>query len=92
MAEGIKDKVAIIGMGCTKFGERFDASPQDLMVEAFVECLADSGLEKKDIQAAWWGVPHARYQCWPRRYNPRDHLKVAFYPHNQGGEFLCHRF
>jgi len=55
MAEGIKDKVAIIGMGCTKFGERFDASPQDLMVEAFIECLADSGLEKKDIQAAWWG-------------------------------------
>jgi len=56
MAEGIKDKVAIIGMGCTKFGERFDASPQDLIVEAFVECLQDSGLEKKDIQAAWWGV------------------------------------
>ena len=24
MAEGIKDKVAIIGMGCTKFGELWD--------------------------------------------------------------------
>jgi acetyl-CoA C-acetyltransferase len=23
--ESIKDKVAIIGMGCTKFGERWDA-------------------------------------------------------------------
>jgi len=56
MAEGIKDKVAIIGMGCTKFGERFDAGPQDLIVEAFVECLADAGIEKKAIQAAWWGV------------------------------------
>ena len=27
MAEGVKDKIAIIGMGCTKFGERWDASP-----------------------------------------------------------------
>ena len=52
MAEGIKDKVAIIGMGCTKFGERFDAGPQDLIVESFVECLQDAGIEKNDIQAA----------------------------------------
>jgi acetyl-CoA C-acetyltransferase len=55
MAEGIKDKVAIIGMGCTKFGERFDAGPQDLVVESFMECLGDAGIEKKEIQAAWWG-------------------------------------
>jgi acetyl-CoA C-acetyltransferase len=55
MAEGIKDKVAIIGMGCTKFGERWDKSPEDLMVEAFEEALEDAGIEKKDIQAAWQG-------------------------------------
>ena len=34
MASGIKDKVAILGMGCSKFGERWDVSPDDLMVEA----------------------------------------------------------
>ncbi|MDY6825285.1 MAG: acetyl-CoA acetyltransferase [Thermodesulfobacteriota bacterium] len=56
MATGIKDKVAIIGMGCTKFGERWDAGGEELIVEAFEECLADSGLEKKDIQAAWFGT------------------------------------
>ncbi|MFP4445874.1 MAG: acetyl-CoA acetyltransferase [Desulfosudaceae bacterium] len=56
MATGIKDKVAIIGMGCTKFGERWDANGEDLLVEAFEECLADAGLEKKDIQAAWFGT------------------------------------
>jgi len=56
MAEGIRDKVAIIGMGCTKFGERFDVGPQDLIVEAFTECLQDAGIEKKAIEAAWWGV------------------------------------
>jgi acetyl-CoA C-acetyltransferase len=55
MAEGIRDKVAIIGMGCTRFGERWDASSEDLIVEAFVEALDDAGLEKKDIQAAWFG-------------------------------------
>ena len=55
MAEGIKDKVAIIGMGCTRFGERWESSAEDLMVEAFVECLEDAGIEKKEIQAAYLG-------------------------------------
>jgi len=56
MATGIKDKVAIIGMGCTKFGERWDVGAEELMVEAFEECIADSGLEKNDIEAAWLGT------------------------------------
>jgi acetyl-CoA C-acetyltransferase len=56
MASGIRDKVAILGMGCTKFGERWNDSPEDLMVEAFQECIADAGIEKKEIQAAWVGV------------------------------------
>ena len=47
MAEGIKDKVAIIGMGCTRFGERWESSAEDLIVEAFIECLEDAGIEKK---------------------------------------------
>ncbi|MBI9090688.1 MAG: acetyl-CoA acetyltransferase [Desulfobacterium sp.] len=56
MATGIKDKVAIIGMGCTKFGERWDVGAEELMVEAFQECLKDAGIEKKDIGAAWFGT------------------------------------
>ena len=55
MAEGIKDKVAIIGMGCTRFGERWDDSSEDLIVEAFKETIEDAGIEKKEIQAAWFG-------------------------------------
>ena len=31
--ESIKDKVAIVGMGCTKFGELWDQSPEDLTVD-----------------------------------------------------------
>ncbi len=53
MATGIKDKVAIIGMGCSKFGERWDMGAEELMVEAYIECIADAGLETKDIEAAW---------------------------------------
>ena len=56
MAEGIKDKVVILGMGCSKFGERWDASPSDLMVEAFEECLADAGIARSEIEAAWFGA------------------------------------
>lgn len=56
MASGIKDKVVILGMGCSKFGERWDASPADLMSEAFEECLADAGIDKNQIQMAWFGA------------------------------------
>jgi acetyl-CoA C-acetyltransferase len=56
MATGIRDKVAIVGMGCTRFGERWDMGAEELMVEAFVECLNDSGLDRKEIQAAWLGT------------------------------------
>lgn len=55
MASGIRDRVAIVGMGCTRFGERWDAGPEHLMVEAFEEALADSGLERDRIEAAWLG-------------------------------------
>ena len=55
MSEGIRDKVAIIGMGCTRFGERWDAGSEELMVEAATEAIEDAGIEKKDIQAAWFG-------------------------------------
>ena len=55
MAKGIRDKVAIIGMGCTKFGERWDVGAEGLLVEAYKECLEDAGVEQKDIEAAWYG-------------------------------------
>ena len=53
---GIKDRVAIVGMGCSNFGERWESSAADLMVEAGYEAYADAGLEAKDIQAAWLGT------------------------------------
>ncbi|MBA2881664.1 acetyl-CoA C-acetyltransferase [Desulfosalsimonas propionicica] len=56
MATGIRDKVAIIGMGCTRFGERWDVGAEELMLEAFEEGLTDAGIAPADIQAAWFGT------------------------------------
>ncbi len=52
----IKDKVAIIGMGCSKFGERWDSSPEDMMIEAAYEAYEDAGITPDDIEAAWVGT------------------------------------
>ncbi|OGP65935.1 MAG: acetyl-CoA acetyltransferase, partial [Deltaproteobacteria bacterium RBG_13_53_10] len=48
--------VAIVGMGCTKFGERWDMGVEDLLVEAAYEAFEDAGIQPKDIQAAWLGT------------------------------------
>ena len=56
MATGIKDKVVILGMGCSKFGERWDRNAEDLMVEAFQEAMTDAGIERNQIEAAWFGT------------------------------------
>ncbi len=53
--DGIRDKVAIVGMGCTKFGECWDMDILDLIVEAAYEAYEDAGIEPQDIQAAWFG-------------------------------------
>lgn len=55
MATGIKDKVAILGMGCSRFGERWDAGTPQLLAEAFEEALTDAGIERRQIDAAWYG-------------------------------------
>jgi acetyl-CoA C-acetyltransferase len=53
LATGIRDKVAILGMGCSKFGERWESGAEELMVEAYLEAAADAGVETGQIQAAW---------------------------------------
>ena len=53
MAQGIKDTVAVLGMGCSKFGERWSAGADDLIVEAFLECINDAGIERHQLEAAW---------------------------------------
>ncbi|MDY6833297.1 MAG: acetyl-CoA acetyltransferase [Chloroflexota bacterium] len=52
----IKDRVAIVGMGCTQFGERWDKSADDLIIDAAHEAFEDAGIDRKDVQAAWVGT------------------------------------
>ena len=56
-SHGIKDKVAIVGMGCTKFGERWEASADDLLVDAVSECMESApGISREDVDAYWLGT------------------------------------
>lgn len=80
MAIGINNKIAIIGMGCTKFGERWDASGEDLIVEAFRECLADAGIEKKEIQAAYFGTHYDEVNLGKSAIPMAVALKLPFIP------------
>ena len=53
MQDAIKDKVAIVGMGCTKFGEHWEKSSEDLVIEAAYEAFEDAGIDPGQIEAAW---------------------------------------
>lgn len=53
---GIRDKVAIVGMGCTKFGELWDKDVKDLIIDACYEAFEDAGVKPDQIQAAWWST------------------------------------
>jgi acetyl-CoA C-acetyltransferase len=55
-SNGIKDRVAIIGMGCTKFGEHWDKGPEDLLVEAAYEAYESAGVGPDDVDAYWLGT------------------------------------
>jgi len=49
-------EVAVVGVGCTKFGERFDSSWEDLAVEATFEALDDASMDLGQVEAAWLGT------------------------------------
>ena len=55
-SHGIKDRVAIVGMGCTAFGERFDTGLDDLLVDASNQAFAAAGTDKDAVDAYWFGT------------------------------------
>jgi acetyl-CoA C-acetyltransferase len=55
-SHGIKDKVAIVGMGCTPFREHWNKSTDDMLVDAAQETFASAGMEKADVDAYWLGT------------------------------------
>ncbi|MEK8036428.1 MAG: acetyl-CoA acetyltransferase [candidate division NC10 bacterium] len=55
-SNGIRDRVAIIGMGCTPFGEHWDKSVDDLLVDAATEALNSAGVPIDAVDAFWLGT------------------------------------
>ena len=55
-SHGIRDKVAIIGMGCTNFGEHWNKSTDDLLIDSSSAALASAGIALDDVDAFWLGT------------------------------------
>ena len=55
-SHGIKDQVAIIGMGCTPFLEHWDKSLDDLIIDVAHETYSSAGIAQEDIDAFWFGT------------------------------------
>ncbi|MEE9417287.1 MAG: acetyl-CoA acetyltransferase [Acidimicrobiales bacterium] len=55
-SHGIKDRVAIIAMGCTPFREHWDKSLDDLIIDAAGLTFESAGLTKEDVDAYWFGT------------------------------------
>jgi len=55
--DSIANKAAVVGVGCCKFGENWDKSPSDMIVDAAYEAYADAGIEKpqEEIEAVFTG-------------------------------------
>src|ERR1035437_8893234 len=48
-------EVAIVGIGCTKFGEMWDKSFRDLFIEAGLMALEDAGMSGAQVEALYGG-------------------------------------
>ena len=55
-SHGIRDQVAIVGMGCTTFGEHWDRSTDDMLIDASSDALASAGVALDDVDAFWLGT------------------------------------
>lgn len=55
-SKGIRDRVAIVGMGCTNFGEHWDRSVDDMLVDASQAALQSANIGIDDVDAFWLGT------------------------------------
>jgi acetyl-CoA C-acetyltransferase len=55
-SRGIRDRVAIVGMGCTNFGEHWDKSVDDMLIESSQAAMQSAGVTRDDIDAYWLGT------------------------------------
>jgi acetyl-CoA C-acetyltransferase len=55
-SHGIRDRVAIVGMGCTRFAEHWDKGTDELLLDATGEAFASAGVTKDEVDAYWLGT------------------------------------
>ena len=55
-SNGIRDRVAIVGMGCTNFGERWDLSAEDMLGDAATMAMDSAQIPQEKIDAYWLGT------------------------------------
>jgi acetyl-CoA C-acetyltransferase len=55
-SHGIRDRVAIVGMGCTRFAEHWDMGTDDLLLAATGEAFSSAGVTSGDVDAYWLGT------------------------------------
>jgi acetyl-CoA C-acetyltransferase len=55
-SRGIRDRVAIVGMGCTDFGEHWDESVDDLLIDSSEAAMQSAGVSREDVDAYWFGT------------------------------------
>ncbi len=86
----IKDRVAIVGAGCTKFGENYEMTYEDMVVDAVYEDYEDAGIEPSAIQAAWVGT--SRYELIGQRgaaTSIADPLRLFHIPITRVSNYCC---
>lgn len=59
----MKDKIAIVGMGCAKFGERWNVGIPDLIIESAYEAFEDAGVGPEDIEMCFFANTNAPNNC-----------------------------
>ncbi len=55
-SRGIRDRVAIVGMGCTNFGEHWDRGVDDMLIESTQAAMDSAGVNRDEIDAYWLGT------------------------------------
>ena len=55
-SNGIRDRVAIVGMGCTPFREHWGLSADDLLVDAATAAMDSAGVATDHVDAYWLGT------------------------------------
>ena len=87
-SHGIKDRVAIVGMGCTRFAEHWDMGVDELLLAATGEAFGSAGVTKEDVDAYWLGTAQSGHE----RHDPVPPAALAGQAGHPGGELLRHRF